>query len=172
MRVSRKGKISWSRGNEELLAIKRQKDFGSLHGPLTVISGRCRMTWWRSLLTSILGGFVSLDRGGLDQVLARTVILPRLFHPLFPSDSYLVAPLFTDDTRRHVFSPRLFTFSTPVIFLLFLPRSRFLFLGAFSVHRTAPSTPESSSSFSCLGPHCGFQKIATKTAQFLVLTAA
>lgn len=164
--MSRKGEIFWSRGNEELLSIKRQKDFGSLHGPLTVISGRCRMTWWRSLLTSILGGFVSLDRGGLDQVLARTVILPRLVHLHFPSDSYLVAPLFTDDTRRRVFSLRLFTFSIPVVFLLFLPRSRFLFSGAFSVHRTAPSTHESSSSFSCLGPHCGFQKIATKTAQF------
>lgn len=114
--------------------------------------------------------FIGSRRAGPSS--RRTVILPRLFHPHFPSDSYLVASLFTDNTRRRVFSPRLFTFSTPVIFLLFLPRSGFLFSGAFSVHHTAPSTHESSSSFSCLGPHCGFQKIATETAQFLVLTAA
>lgn len=102
------------------------------------------MTRWRSLLASILGGFVSLVRGGLDQVLARTMISPRLFHPRFSIRfffSYLVASLFTDVVFSLLgFSPFLLT-PAPRLPLLPSAISISIFVDSFSGGRTDPIYP-------------------------------
>ena len=109
------------------------------------------MTRWRSLLASILGGFVSLVRGGLDQVLAGTMISPRLFHPRFSIRFflfYLVASLFTDVVFSLLgFSPFFLLTPAPRLPLLLSAISISIFVDFYSGGR--PSTHESTSLSSC-----------------------
>lgn len=137
-------------------------------------------------MASILGGLVSFDRGGLYEVLARHNAPAASFSTIRPRYSYL-AP----GTSLHLFSPtgrgetHDAVFWVPVSWYPFPPFHRptgalpSAVTRAHSTARTSygPSTSlgdssTSTSSSPCLGPHWGFQKIAPKAAQFLVLTAA
>lgn len=150
------------RKRRTVVAIKRQKDFGSLHvGPLTVIPfhGMARMTRSRSLLASILGGFVSSDRWRAGPSSRLDNDDPAAPFPQIPYLSTTSTPFATHDERPCFPGPRLpfpLFFSTISLSLsLCFPRT---FSSGTSPRPIATRHPR---------PHRGgLEKIAQRTAQF------
>lgn len=128
-----------------MVAIKRQKDFGSLHvGPLTVIPfhGMARMTRSRSLLASILGGFVSSDRWRAGPSSRLDNDDPAAPFPQIPYLSTTSTPFATHDERPCFPGPRLpfpLFFSTISLSLSLFPPHFFLRYIA-TTHRHSPSS--------------------------------